>query len=70
MFRDTCQGREVNKMKKWMGIVLALVLLAVFSFGCAGVARDTKIKCPKCGAVFTIDEGLQEMQKTGPHRGG
>ncbi len=52
-------------MRKWVSIFLALALLAVFSFGCAGVARDTKIKCPKCGAVFTIDEGLAEIQKKG-----
>ena len=52
-------------MEKWVSILLALTLLAVFSFGCAGVARDTNIKCPKCGAVFTTDEGLTEMQMKG-----
>ncbi len=54
-------------MRKWMSLCLALALLAVFSFGCAGnrYAGDTKIKCPKCGAVFTIDEGVAEMQKKG-----
>ena len=50
-------------MKRWVSIFLGLTLLVVFSFGCAGVSRDTKIKCPKCGAVFTIDEGLAEIQK-------
>ncbi len=44
-------------MKKWTGIIVALVLLAVFSFGCAGVSKDTKIKCPKCGAIFTVMRG-------------
>ncbi len=48
-----------------MSIFLALALLAVFSFGCAGVQKDAKIKCPKCGAVFTVDEGLAEIQKKG-----
>lgn len=49
-------------MKKWISMVLALVVLAVFSFGCAGyVAKDTKVKCPKCGAVFSIDEGLRTI---------
>jgi hypothetical protein len=57
--------RRQRVMKKWVSIFLALALLAVFSFGCAGVAKDTKIKCPKCGAVFTIDEGLAEIQKKG-----
>ena len=52
-------------MRKLMSIFLALMVLAVFSFGCAGIAKDTKIKCPKCGAVFTVDEGLAEIQKKG-----
>jgi hypothetical protein len=51
-------------MRKWVSIILALVILAVFSFGCAGVQKDAKIKCPKCGAVFTVEEGLQEIGKT------
>ncbi len=52
-------------MRRWMSIFWVLAILAVFSFGCAGVARDTKIKCPKCGAVFTTDEGLKEIQMKG-----
>ena len=52
-------------MRKWVSILLALTMLAVFSFGCSGVQKDAKIKCPKCGAVFTIDEGLTEIQKKG-----
>ena len=50
-------------MRKWVSIFLALALLAVF--GCANIQKDAKIKCPKCGAVFTVDEGLAEMQKKG-----
>jgi len=52
-------------IKIWSKIVLVLVALALFSFGCAQIAKDTKIKCPKCGAVFTVDEGLAEIQKKG-----
>ncbi len=52
-------------MRRLVSIVLALALLAVFSFGCAGIQKDAKIKCPKCGAVFTVDEGLSEIQKKG-----
>jgi len=52
-------------MRKWVSIMLALAMLAVFSFGCASIQKDAKIKCPKCGAVFTIDEGLTEIQKKG-----
>ncbi len=51
-------------MKKLVSMVLALTFLAAFSFGCAQyVAKDTKVKCPKCGAVFTIDEGLKSLEK-------
>jgi len=52
-------------MKKWVSLFLALAMLAVFSFGCAGVARDAKVKCPKCGAIFQVDEGLGEIQRKG-----
>lgn len=52
-------------MRKLVSIFLALAMLAVFSFGCAGIQKDAKIKCPKCGAVFTVDEGLAEIQKKG-----
>jgi len=49
-------------MRKLRSMVWALVVLAAFSFGCAGmVSTETKVKCPKCGAVFTIDEGLKKI---------
>lgn len=49
-------------MKKLVSLVLALAFLATFTLGCAGYAsKDTKVKCPKCGAVFTIDEGLKAV---------
>ena len=49
-------------MKKLMCSVLAIAVLAAFTFGCAGyVAKETKVKCPKCGAVFTVDEGLKTL---------
>jgi len=54
------------EMRKWVYIYLILAILAVFSFGCAGVSKDAKIKCPKCGAVFTADEGVKEWQMRGP----
>jgi hypothetical protein len=53
--------RREENMRKWLGIFLALVLLSVFSFGCATVSKDAKVKCPKCGAVFTINEGLDAL---------
>jgi hypothetical protein len=52
-------------MRKWASIFMVLMVLAVFSFGCAGVSKDAKIKCPKCGAVFTVDEGIREQEMKG-----
>ena len=37
-------------MKKLISIILALAVVAIFAFGCAGVAKDAKIKCPKCAS--------------------
>ena len=52
-------------MKKWVSIFLALAVLAGFSLACAGISNDAKVKCPKCGAIFEVDEGLDEIQRTG-----
>jgi len=49
-------------VKKLISLVLALAVLAAFTLGCAGyVSKETKVKCPKCGAVFTIEEGLKTI---------
>ena len=49
-------------MKKLMSLVLAVAFMAAFTLGCAGyTAKETKVKCPKCGAVFTVDEGLKAI---------
>jgi hypothetical protein len=55
-------GKEVSVMKKVLMMFLALLVVAVFSFGC-GVSKDTQVKCPKCGAVFSTQEGLDEYKK-------
>jgi hypothetical protein len=53
-------------VKKWINMVAALFVLAAFSLGCAGyVSTDQQVKCPKCGAVFTIDEGLKGVKPIG-----
>jgi hypothetical protein len=53
-------------VKKVVSLALAVAMLGVFSFGCSGyVSKETKVKCPKCGAVFTIDEGLKNMPGSG-----
>jgi len=48
-------------MKKYLGILWVLTILAAFSSGCAGVSKDAQVKCPKCGAVFTIDESAGDI---------
>ncbi len=62
-------------MKRWLMIFLALALLGAFSYGCAGVTKESQVKCPKCGSVFTVDEGLAQVQmfqgtSGGPSGGG
>jgi len=47
-------------VKKLIGMVLTLAVLAAFTFGCASyVNKEQKVKCPKCGAIFTVDEGMR-----------
>ena len=55
-------GREVNGMKKVLMMFLALMVVAVFSFGCT-VDKEAKVKCPKCGAVFSVQEGLDQYNR-------
>ena len=50
-------------MRKWVSIFMTLAILAVFSFGCGTVSKEAKIKCPKCGAVFTVQEGLDAVDR-------
>jgi len=51
-------------MMRMVSLILAAMMLMAFTFGCAGVAKETKLKCPKCGAVFTVDEGVKKYQET------
>ena len=44
-------------MTKRLAILMAWMMLFLFSFGCAEVSKEAKVKCPKCGAVFKIHEG-------------
>jgi len=65
LFKAGCTnlaGKEVNGMKRVLMTVLALMVVAVFSFGC-GVDKEAKVKCPKCGAVFSVQEGLDQVNK-------
>jgi len=55
-------GKGVNVMKKVLMMFLALLVMAVFSFGCT-VDKEAKVKCPKCGAVFSVQEGLDQYNR-------
>ncbi len=44
-------------MKNFVTMLLALGVFAAVSFGCAEMKIKTiDVKCPKCGATFTVDE--------------
>ncbi len=49
-------------MRKWVGVLLALMLLTIFPFGCAEGNKTTRVKCPKCGTIFTIDEDTEGLR--------
>jgi len=50
-------------MKKLIRLILAFAFMAAFTLGCAGYAsKETKVKCPKCGTVFTVDEGIKAIE--------
>ncbi len=51
-------------MKRLVSILIALMIVAALSSGCATVAKEAQVKCPKCGAVFTVQQGLDEFQRT------
>jgi len=50
-------------MKKWVRFFLILAILWGFFLGCSWNIKDTKIKCPKCGAFFSTKEGAEEFEK-------
>jgi hypothetical protein len=49
-------------MKKCGILIAALITAAFFTTGCATTSGDSKVKCPKCGAIFTVDEGLADIR--------
>jgi len=53
----------VKVMKKRVGFFFVWMILAGFLLGCAGNLKDTKIKCPKCGAFFSTKEGAEEFER-------
>lgn len=46
-------------MRNWLFL---LGVLAIFGSGCAVESKETAVKCPKCGVIFTIQEGMDQYQ--------
>ena len=48
-------------MKRFVATFLTVAILGAFSLGCADIRiKPNEVKCPKCGATFTADEGEKE----------
>jgi len=43
--------------ERWIGFFLILVILSLFSFGCASSSKEMKTRCPKCASFFDTKEG-------------
>ncbi len=54
--------KEVKKMKNLIIAILAVAIFATFSFGCAGVSKETQVECLECGAAFTVDQTLNNIE--------
>ncbi len=50
-------------MNKLFSLVLVVTFMVAFTLGCAGYAsKKTKVMCPKCGTVFTVDQGIKAIE--------
>jgi hypothetical protein len=56
------QGKGVMMMKKSLGVILAAVILFLFSYGCATTYEDKKTRCPKCGSYYDTREGEETFR--------
>jgi len=70
-----CPGRDVSSkgifyvatggiivMRRWVYILLALVILSVCFVGCAGGSKEIKTRCPKCAGYFNTREGEEAFR--------
>jgi hypothetical protein len=46
-------------MRKWPTVLLALLALAMFPIGCAGITHEKKVKCPKCGPDVEMQKAIR-----------
>lgn len=54
----------VMDMKRWVHLLLALVILSVFSLGCVGASKEIKTRCPKCAGYYETKGGEEEFRWT------
>jgi len=57
------KGQKASGLKNCLIFLGILGILAILGFGCAGGSKETTVKCPKCGAIFTLQEGADQYQK-------
>lgn len=56
-------------MRKWSKFFIALTLLGSLCLGCASTAKETGIRCPKCGSFFHTKQGAETFEQMVPGRG-
>jgi len=52
-------------MKAKTKIFIIMSIVVCFSFGCASTPKKTWLKCPKCGAYFSTQEGAEDFKRMG-----
>jgi hypothetical protein len=50
-------------MKRLVGFLFVLIMLSGLFLGCARNLKNSYIKCPKCGAFFSTQEGAEEFER-------
>ena len=55
--------RGKGAMKRGVIAILVLIVLSGYVLGCTGQVKDSKIRCPKCGAFFSTKEGVEEFER-------
>jgi hypothetical protein len=52
-------------MEAKMKIFIIMSIVICFSFGCASISKDSRLKCPKCGTFFSTKEGIEAFESSG-----
>ncbi len=51
-------------MKRWSIAFLILAVMPVLLLGCAETQKEKILRCPKCGAYFKTQEGVDAFRYT------